>query len=379
MIHRLAIGAGEASGDRLAAAIIEQIVASAPELELCGVTGPAMRNAGVRPLADIGELSVMGLTEVLRHLPRLMALRRRLIREVLARRCDAYIGVDAPDFNLGLARQLRRRGLLAVQVVAPGVWAWRRYRIRRIARSVDLLLTLFPFEPPLFEGTGLDVRYIGHPLADEMPMQPDRARARHALGLEEGTWIALLPGSRPGEIQRHAGLLCALARRLGPGRRTLLLLNDPADRARFAAACGTAAERLGIEVRVGRTREGLTACDVAVAASGTVTLEALLARTPQVVYYRLPTATWALARGLRLVHTPHVSLPNVLAGGALVPERIQHAADAERLLADVEAWLADPVRCEHYRAQAARIHRELACNAAAQAARIVLERLAGRR
>lgn len=379
-VPAVAMGAGERSGDALAAAIAAKLRQRRPEQPLIGIAGPAMEAAGVEALASSDELGVMGLFEVLGHLPRLLRLRRDLVRRITEHQAAVYVGVDAPDFNLGLARMLRRRGLAAAQVVAPSVWAWRRYRIPRIARSLDLLLTLFPFEPALFRGTGLDVRWIGHPLADQMPMAPDRALARRALGLDgRAAPIALLPGSRGGEIARHAALLRDVAAGLGQDRVALLLLASARDRARFAEAAGADPESLGMQVIVGRTREGLIAAELAVAASGTVTLEALLARTPMVVYYRLPESTWRLAHWLRLVKTRHVSLPNVLADCALVPERLQHEATADRLLADLDAWLDEPARIERFRECAEALHRTLARGAAARAAEAVLELVERRR
>jgi lipid-A-disaccharide synthase len=376
----LAIGAGEASGDQLAASIVAELWPRVPDSSLVGITGPAMAAAGVEALATIDQLGVMGLFEVLRDLPRLVRLRRGLAREIVGRDCAMFIGVDAPDFNLGLARRLRRSGLAAVQVVAPSVWAWRRYRIPKIARSLDLLLTLFPFEPELFRDTGLDVRCIGHPLADEMPLAPDRATARRALGIDgQGPLVALLPGSRAGEIARHAMLLRDLVASLPKDCLPLLLLASEVDRTRFAAAAGADPAELGMQVLVGRTRQGLTAADVAVAASGTVTLEAMLARTPMVVFYRLPESTWRLAKSLALVKTRHVSLPNVLAGSELVPERLQHEATVDALLADVRAWLDGPARVQHYREQAEALHRGLALGAAGRAADAIAELLERRR
>jgi lipid-A-disaccharide synthase len=378
---RVALSVGERSGDELGAGIAAALRRREPGIELSGVTGPRMRAAGVATLADVDELGVMGLFEVVRHLPRLHRLRRGLRRAMLDAGIDAFVGVDAPDFNLGLARSLRRAGVATVQVVAPSVWAWRRYRIPKIARSLDRLLTLFPFEPALFDGTGLDAQFIGHPLADALPLDPDRGAARRALGLgADDIVIALLPGSRGGEIARHAPILVELARRLGARRscRMLLLLADEADRERFGAAAGRDPAEAGLEVVAGRTRAGLTAADVAVAASGTVTLEALLCGVPMVVFYRLPAATYGLARALRLVKSRHVSLPNVLADEALVPERLQHDATPERLLADVEAWLDDPSRAAAYRERAAAIHARLTRSAAERAAERIIE-LAQRR
>jgi len=364
--RRIALSVGERSGDELAGAIAEALRRRDSGIELLGVTGPRMQAAGVESLADVDELGVMGLFEVARHVPRLYRLRRRLRRRMLDGGIDAFVGVDSPDFNLGLACSLRRAGVATVQVVAPSVWAWRRYRIRKIARSLDLLLTLFPFEPALFKGTGLDARFVGHPLADALPRDPARGAARRALALDaDDTVIALLPGSRGGEIARHAPILVELAR----------LLADPGDRERFRAAAGIDPGRIRLEVVAGRTREGLTAADVAVAASGTVTLEGLLCRCPMGVYYRLPAATYALAKTLRLVRSQFVSLPNVLAGEELVPERLQHDATPGRLLADVEAWLDDAGRVRAYRSRADSIHARLANNAAESAADRILERL----
>lgn len=375
---RLAVAVGETSGDRLAAAVVEALRGQRPEMEFCGVTGPRLAAAGVESLASTEDLDVMGLFEVVRHVPRLAGLRRRLRRQMCARGVSAFVGFDAPDFNIGLARGLRRAGVPAVQIVAPSVWAWRRYRVRRIARSLDMLLTLFPFEPEIFRRAGLEARCIGHPLADELPLEPDRQGARAELGLERGATVAaLLPGSRPGEIARHAAVLDQAAGTLAgeSGLQPLLLLAEGRHRALFAAAAGRDPAEAGMHVVVGRARTGLTAADVAVAASGTVTLEALLCKTPMTVFYRLHPATWLTARTLRLVRSRWVSLPNIIAGRELVPERIQFDATAARLVADVRAWLDDDARRERFVACAAEIHAALARDAAAGAARHIVELL----
>lgn len=377
---RLALVAGEASGDALAASIALELHKRFDRVELQGVCGPRMRQAGVVPAASVDELGVMGLAEVLVHVPRLARLRRRLCAHWLQPPVDAFIGVDAPDFNLGLARALKQRGIVTVQVVAPTVWAWRPWRRRRVARSVDLLLTLFPFEPECFRDSGLHVRFIGHPLADAMPIEPDRAAARAALGIAPSARVfALLPGSRGGEIDRHARLLADTARRLQAEADVLLLpLAAAGDIERFAAAAGAKPGAFGFTVIVDRTGEALVAADVAVAASGTVTLEALLAHTPVVVYYRLAGATYRLARVLRLVRSRFIALPNLLAGRALVPERIQHEARPDRLAADALAWLNDAARRAEYERVARAIHRQLARDAAASAARAIAEHVAER-
>lgn len=375
MTPRLAVAAGERSGDDLGAAVAAEIRRLAPEAELFGVTGPGMGAAGVEQVAGIDQLDVMGLFEVLRHVPRLFRFRRALARTFAERDATGFVGFDAPDFNIGLARAMKKRGVRAIQVVAPSVWAWRAYRVARIARSLDLLLTLFPFEPDIFRRAGLNAQFIGHPLADALPLSPDRAAARDRLGLgSERPVIAVLPGSRPGEIRRHAALVADAAERLAAeqGAEMLLLLAEERHRALFAEAAGRDPAESGMRVVSGQTRSGLTASDLALAASGTVTLEALLAQTPLVVFYRLAGATFQLARASRLVKSRWISLPNVLAGSELVPERIQHEATVERLVADARAWLDDPSRRAHFRETALDIHRQLARGAATNAAEAIL-------
>jgi len=375
MTARLAVAAGERSGDDLGAAVATEILRLAPDSNLFGVTGPGMDAVGVARVASIDELDVMGLFEVLRHVPRLFRFRRALARSFVERRAGAFVGFDAPDFNIGLARALKKRGVRAVQIVAPSVWAWRAYRVARIARSLDLMLTLFPFEPEIFRKTGLNAQFIGHPLADALPLVPDRSAARDQLGLaSDRPVIAVLPGSRPGEIRRHAAVVADTAERLAAaqGAEILLLLAESRHRTLFADASGRDPAESGMRVVSGRTRTGLTASDLALAASGTVTLEALLCKTPLVVFYRLAGSTYRLARALRLVKSQWISLPNVLAGAELVPERIQHEASADRLAADAVNWLDDPRRRERYGETALEIHRRLARGAAANAAEAIL-------
>lgn len=373
----LVLSAGETSGDLLGGSLADALQQQQTDLELSGITGSAMRMAGVASIETTEALDVMGLFEILGDLPRLVRLRRGLRRTIRDRRPAAFVGIDAPDFNLGLARQLKRDGIPTAHLVAPSVWAWRPYRIPKIARSLDLLLTLFPFEPACFAGTGLDCRFVGHPMADAMPRQPDGAAARADLGLPGGRPIvALLPGSRGSEIDRHAGLLAEVAHHIAgdrPDADCILLLAREEQRDRLERAAPPDAFE-GIRIVAGRTREGLTAADVAVAASGTVTLEALLTHTPMVIFYRLPAATYGLARTLRLVKSAHVGLPNILAGRSLVPERLQAEATPERLARDVAEWLADDRRRDAFRAEADRIHATLAQGAAERAAEALLDR-----
>ncbi|MEM7053097.1 MAG: lipid-A-disaccharide synthase [Pseudomonadota bacterium] len=371
----IALAAGEASGDQLGAALAKALNQRCPDIQLTGVTGLAMQTAGVQSLASIEQLSVMGLTEVLRHLPHLVQFRRSLRRQLLESDSALFVGIDAPDFNLGLARQLRRRGMPTAQFVAPSVWAWRRYRISKIARSVDLLMTLFPFEAQHFVDSGLNVRYVGHPLADELPMEPDKAGARRQLALSAGQpLIALLPGSRSAEIKRHAGLMINTARELqqaDASLQTMLLLAEPDHLELFRQAAGRDPAELGIALYCGQTRTGLSAADVAIAASGTVTLEALLCKTPMSVFYRLSPGSYWLAQ--RLVQTRWIALPNVLANDNLVPERLQQQAQAKTLAVDALCWLEQTHRAEVFRERAVQLHQQLACSAAQRAAAVLLE------
>ena len=377
---RLVLSAGEASGDQIAADLARALKARLPELEMAGLAGPRMQSAGVIPWYGLDALNVMGLTEVVAHLPRLVRLRRDYRQRILAWQPDAFISIDAPDFNLGLARQLRRRGLTTIHYVSPSVWAWRARRIGKIARSLDLLLTLFPFEPELYRPHGLDARFVGHHLADELAELPGREQVRAGLGVAaDQVMIALLPGSRGGEIRRHARLLAETATRLRaryPGAMLVMLLARRDDKATVLDLAGNALAEAQVTLVADETRVGLCAADLAIAASGTVTLEAFLVGCPQVVYYRLPAATYWLARLLRLVRTRHVSLPNILCQQNLVPERLQQAATADQLSCDASAWLDQPGRVEAYRALAEDWRQRLGRGAGEQAASAILEKLA---
>lgn len=371
--RRIVLVAGEASGDALGASLARQLKSLDPDIELAGIAGEAMQAAGVEPWFDLDALNVMGLTEVLSHLPRLFALRRRLRQRILDWTPDAFVGIDAPDFNLGLARQLRKRGLRTVQYVAPTVWAWRAGRARVVARSVDLVLTLFPFEPALFRAHGLASRFVGHPLADEIAAD---ARLPRAQAGERQAEVALLPGSRRSEIERHVGLLAESAnwlRRHRPELRLTMLLARRAQRELVEQLAGASLAESGVEIVCAQTRDGLLRADAAISASGTATLEAFLLECPLVVYYRLAPTTYWLLRGLRLVRSQFIALPNILQGRALVPEFVQESAQADSLGREALAWIDDARRRSAYRQAAERCRRELAAGASENAARAVLE------
>ena len=395
--------AGEASGDLLGAGLIEALRTRFPTARFAGIGGPRMIAAGFDSWHPMAKLSVMGLVEVLRHLPELLAIRRDVARRALAWQPDAFIGIDAPDFNLGLERRLKKAGLRTVHYVSPSVWAWREKRAAKIGRSADRVLCLFPMEPRIYERHGVDARFVGHPLADVMPLEPDRGEARAALGLPADVPVlALLPGSRLGEIARlgadFIGAVHLLAARI-PRLRVVAPMANAECREAFAAIARDA----GLATRDTRwagheharadpevlllcagsdvvdpqprplSHLAMVAADAVLLASGTATLEALLAKRPMVVAYRIAPLTYRIVKGLGLLKVERYALPNVLAGRDIAPERMQDActptALADALEPMVRAEVADPVLLAEYR----RLHLALRRDASASAAAAVAE------
>lgn len=342
---RIALVAGELSGDLLGAALVRAIRRRHPEAECYGVAGPRMIEAGCEPIASIDELSVMGLAEVLPAIPRLLRLRARLVQRLASDRPDVFVGLDAPDFNLGLARRLRARGLRTAHVVSPTIWAWRPGRVKGIARAVDLMLCLFPFEPRYYQGSGVDARYIGHPLAEELDDTVSPVQARDAMGLPaEGPVVAVLPGSRGSEMKYLAQPFAQAAARLHarvPGIHFVTPVAKPSLEAALREAIARHAPQCRWTLVAGRSREAMRAADVVMLASGTATLECLLLGRPMVVAYRGSRLTAWLMLDLGLLKTPYVSLPNLLAAEPTVTELLQDAATPERL-ADETQRLLDP-------------------------------------
>lgn len=321
--------AAEASGDLLAAHLIAALKARRPQLRFSGIGGPRMIAQGFVSHVPIEQLGVRGYAEVLRHYRRIMGIRRRLAERFLAERPAVFIGVDSSDFNLDLARQLKDAGIPAIQYVSPSIWAWRGWRTRRIVRSVSHLLALFPFEPALYEKEGLPVTYVGHPLADVIPMDPDKAKARAELRIPAARrLLALLPGSRRSELHYMADLFVLTARRLMqdlPEAHFVVPTASRETREMFEAALWRhEARNLPLTLMFGHSHEALAAADIALVASGTATLEAALFKTPMVIAYRQSPVTWALMR--RMLYLPNIGLPNILAGESLVPEFVQEKA-----------------------------------------------------
>ena len=374
-VPHIAIVAGEASGDILGAELIHALRARIPGVRFSGMAGPAMLAAGCDALANIEQLSVMGLVEVLRAYPRLRRLRTELGTVLLAQRPDVFVGIDVPDFNLGLARRLKQAGVPTVHYVCPQAWAWRPGRARRLGTAVDRLLALLPFEPAFFTGHGVDCRFVGHPLADILPLDPDRAVARAALGIAPGlTLVAVLPGSRGQEIDRLGPPFALGVAALQRERGALAVIACAAHASqveRLRRAISTAAPGLAVDYCHGQARQLLSAADVALVASGTATLEALLCRAPMVVGYRLAPLSYHIIRPM--IAIPRIALPNILAADSLVPELIQNALTPCAISAALAAWLDDAPRRERYVARARGLHETLRVGAAARAAQAVFE------
>ncbi|HET8692846.1 MAG TPA: lipid-A-disaccharide synthase [Steroidobacteraceae bacterium] len=369
--------AGESSGDNLGAALIDAIRAEAPSARFVGVAGPRMKAAGCEAIADAEELAVMGLFEVLHHLPRLLGLRRRVRIAMLDLKPDVFVGIDAPEFNLGLAPALHAAGLRTVQYVSPQVWAWRRGRAARMAAFVDLVLCLLPFECGVYDEAGLRSIFVGHPLADQLPLVPNRDAARRELGLpEHGPIVAVLPGSRAGEIARlaedFAGAVAWLAARR-PGLGFIAALAGEKARAAFEAALARAAPGVPVAVVERRTQAALTAADVVLVASGTATLETLLCKRPMVVAYRLGALTAFALRHLGLMKAPYFAQPNLLAGRMVVPELAQGEVTPERLGRELERWLDEPEAVRQLENLFTAIHRQLRLGASGKAAAAILD------
>jgi len=342
---RIAMVAGEASGDLLGSRVLRALRRHLPELtiEAEGIGGSHMDAEGFHSLYPLERLAVMGFVEPLGRLPELLRIRRELAQRWRENPPDLFLGIDAPDFNLGLARRLRDGGLRTAQLVSPTVWAWRPKRIHKVARAVDCLLCLFPFEPALYADVRVDARFVGHPLVKELAEVPTRSEVRAALGIDDhATVIALLPGSRGGEVAQHGPSLLAAGQLLcSRDRSRQLLVPAASEDRRQQIVQMLASEDRGHGVRLldGQSREAMLAADVVVLASGTASLEAMLLRRPMVIAYRTAPLSWNIIS--RLAVTPYAGLPNILAGRRIVPELLQDDMNATALALEAETLLAD--------------------------------------
>jgi len=371
---RFGMVAGEASGDLLGGLLLAGLRQRWPDLQARGIGGPRMAQQGFEAWWPHHKLSVFGYVDALLHLREILGIRKQLAARLLADQPQAFIGIDAPDFNFALEAQLKAQGIKAIHFVCPSIWAWRGERIEKIRRSVDHVLCLFPFEPALLQQAGIAATYVGHPLADAIPLEPPRAASRAALGLgERDTVVALLPGSRRSEIRYIAEPLlqaALLMQRARPGLRFVMPV-APGLRALIDPLLPP-----GLEIALldGRSHEALAACDITLVASGTATLEAALFKRPMVIAYRMHWLNWRRIKGRR--YQPWVGLPNVLAGEFLVPELLQDDCTPAALAREGLAWLDDPARCERVRARFAEQHELLRRNTAQVATDAIAQILA---
>jgi lipid-A-disaccharide synthase len=340
---RVLISAGEASGDLYASRVVEALRARQPDAEFFGCAGPRMQAAGVRPIIDSRSIAVVGLVEVVSHIPRIWSEFRKLKSAILTERPDIAVLTDAPDFHLRLAKQLHRHGVPVVYLIAPQAWAWRQGRVRTMRATLNCLLCIFPFEEEFFRRHGVEATYIGHPLAHIVRCSLTRAEFCRKFSLpQERRIIALLPGSRPGEVERHMPVLLDAVERIAARNPATFILALPpgfreakpgADRSKFWER----ARRLSIQVIEGSTWDTLAHSELAVAASGTVTIEAALLGVSMVTFYRVNALSWILGRWL--VRAPFLSMVNLIAGRRIVPELIQSEMTAERIAAEAERLL----------------------------------------
>jgi lipid-A-disaccharide synthase len=364
------IVAGEASGDILGAGLIRALRRKYPGARFIGIGGDEMVAEGFHSLVPMERLSVMGLVEVLGRLRELFGIRARLMSYFLQNPPDVVIGIDSPDFTLGVERRCRDAGMLTAHYVSPSVWAWRQNRIFKIAKSVDLMLTLFPFEARFYEEHQVPVAFVGHPLADRIPLQPDTLAARRNLGLDEqAPVLAILPGSRGGEVERLGGLFLEAAKWIQSRRPDLQLAIPCVNREReeqVRALVDALDVKLAVTIVRGRSREVMAAADVVLLASGTATLEAMLLKKPMVVGYRLSNLSFRIVS--KMVKSPYIALPNLLAQKSLVPEFIQDDATPQSLGDAVLERLENPQERERLTTAFTEIHQTLRQNADEQAA-----------
>ena len=382
MIEPLTIGmvAGEPSGDALGLHLIQALRRHLPQARFTGIGGPRMESAGFQTLVPMEKLSVMGFVEVLRHLPELYGVRRRLMAHFLNERPRLFVGIDAPEFNLGLELKLRTAGVPTAHYVSPSIWAWRAGRIHKIRRAVSKMLVLFPFEAKLYERAGVPVAYVGHPLADLLGKFPAPAAVREQLRLPAtGKIVALLPGSRVTEVKRLADLFVATAERITesvPGVQFLVPFVSRETRDIFETALyRREIGALSMSMMFGHAHEAMAAADVVLAASGTATLEAALLKRPMVITYKAAPLTVFIHR--RLTYLPYVGLPNVLAGRFVVPELLHEEATPENLAQAVTNLLFDTVMRQWLEAHFGTLASELRRDAASAAAAAVLPLLDG--
>ena len=389
---KIAIVAGEASGDLLGSHLIRALKAQRSDLTFVGIAGPKMMAEGAKSLFSIENLSVRGYVEVLKHLYGLLKLRKNLFQQLLSEKPSIFIGVDAPDFNLWLERKFKQKGITAIHYVSPSIWAWRGGRVAKIKRAVSHVLALFPFEPVLYEAAQVPVTYVGHPLADELPLEPNTQAARETLKIKQDKLVvAMLPGSRQSEVKQHASLFVKTAHLLTKQQIADSSLPAEFHPIKFLVPLITRETReifehaihdsyveypnaeLNLQILFGHAHDAMEAADIVIVASGTATLEAALLKKPMVITYRMPTLSWWILKRMR--YQPFVGLPNILAGKFLVPELLQHEATPQNLADAATRLLSDTNYCAEIKQIFTQIHLNLKQNTAEKAAAVILSYL----
>ena len=373
---RFALIAGEASGDQLGAGLIAEIKSRYPDAEFVGIGGDLMRQAGITAWHDSQELAVMGLTEVLKHLPRLLRLRHSIFERILAWQPDVFIGIDAPDFNLGLEKKLKRKGIKTVHYVSPSIWAWRESRAKKIAESADRVLCLFPMEPPIYARYNVAADFVGHPIADRFEIHPDKNAARQSLDLPTNKKIlAVLPGSRKSEIQRLLPVFLEALALLQTNNSELEFVIPAANK-----YCRDSIEALARNASIsnlhivdGQSHQVMVAADAILLASGTAALEAMLAKRPMVVAYRISALTYFIVKAFGMMKIDYYSLPNVLSNELVVPELMQANCTASNIADAIKPMLDTPEDYQPLMQKFEHIHVDLKRDANHLAANAVLE------
>ena len=370
--------AGEPSGDQLGAALIRAIRLQRPDVVFAGIGGPLMKNEGMDCWWESDQLAIIGLFEVLAHVPRLLALRKQLIQKIVELDPAVYIGIDAPDFNLGVEKRLKAKAIPVIHYVSPTVWAWRSGRVKTIAKATELVLCLFPFEPDCYAHQAVKTVYTGHPLADEIPLEVDAKAARNNLSINiDKRYIALLPGSRLSEVEKLSGPMLDAAAELARQYPDLCFLVPAATELIRTRIETTLRQYPGLDCRVysGRGKDVIAAADIVICASGTATLEVMLINRPMVVCYRMAGMTYKTVKWFKVFKSRFFSLPNILASEALVPELVQHEVDGKRIAKEVFNWLEQPEKCDRLKQRFDLLHRELKTDAASTAATAVLNHI----
>lgn len=378
---RIGLVAGEVSGDLLGAGLIKELRKQSPGVRVEGVAGPAMESAGCDAWESSEALSVMGLIEPLREIPRLLRLRRSLINRWLHSPPDVFVGIDAPDFNLGLERRLRNHGICTAHYVSPSVWAWRQGRVRTVAKAVDKMLCLLPFEKAFYDRHQVAAEFVGHPMADDIPADLDATTVRSRLGIASDCVVAVLPGSRVSEVRRLGPVFAAACVRLAaasPGIRFVAPMTTEMIRLLFAGHLQSSGIADRFLLTAGGAQSAIVASDVVLLASGTAALQAALLGRPMVAAYRVAPLTYAIMKIFRLLKVPHFTLPNLLTPEPLVPEFLQGAASPAALADAVSGLLRDPAQRSHIAVRFSELRQLLAQGANKLAARAVLDLAHGR-